>query len=87
MRVLGHFGRAIYDVAFSPDGRLVLLVPGGAGIEPALPEGNGILRCRRATLRSRAEFADLIEHRIAAMSPGERQQFDRLLRLNPATKR
>lgn len=40
-----------------------------------------------ATLRSRAEFADFVQHRIAVMSPAERQQFDRLLRLNPATKR
>jgi hypothetical protein len=40
-----------------------------------------------ATLRSRAEFVDLLEHRIAAMSPAERQQFDKLLRLNAAPKR
>lgn len=40
-----------------------------------------------ATLRLRAEFADFIEHRIAAMSPAERQQFDRLLRLNPPPRR
>lgn len=39
-----------------------------------------------ATLRSRAEFAELIEHRIATMSSAERQQFDRLLRLNTAPK-
>jgi hypothetical protein len=40
-----------------------------------------------ATLRSRAEFAALIEHRIAAMSSAERQQFEKLLRLNRAPKR
>jgi hypothetical protein len=40
-----------------------------------------------ATLRSRAEFADFVQHRVAAMSAVERQQFDRLLRLNPAPKR
>ena len=40
-----------------------------------------------ATLRSRAEFADFIEHRIAAMSSAERQQLERLLRLNTAPKR
>jgi hypothetical protein len=39
-----------------------------------------------ATLRSRAEFADFIEHRIAAMTPAERQQFDKLLRLKTPLK-
>jgi hypothetical protein len=39
------------------------------------------------SLRSRAEFADFVQHRIAAMSPTERQQFERLLRLNTAPKR
>ena len=40
-----------------------------------------------ATLRSRAEFADLIEHRIATMTSAERQHFERLLRLNTPPKR
>ncbi len=33
-----------------------------------------------ATLRSRAEFADFIEHRIIVMTPAERRQLDALMR-------
>jgi hypothetical protein len=43
--------------------------------------------CRTCDASVRAEFADFIEHRIAAMSLAERQQFDRLLRLNPPPRR
>jgi hypothetical protein len=40
-----------------------------------------------AKLRSQVEFADFMQHRIATMSPAERQQFERLFRLNAAAKR
>jgi hypothetical protein len=35
-----------------------------------------------ARLRDQASFADLIERRLATMTPAERQQFERLLRLS-----
>ena len=40
-----------------------------------------------ATLRSRAEFADFIEHRIIVMTPAERRQLDTLMRWNPPSTR
>ena len=36
-----------------------------------------------ATLRSRAELADRIERRLLTMTPADRQQFERLMRLTP----
>lgn len=35
-----------------------------------------------ATLRSQAEFADLVQRRVVAMTPAERRQFDALMRVN-----
>jgi hypothetical protein len=40
-----------------------------------------------ATLRSRAEFADRIERRLLTMTPADRQQFERLMRLTPPPNR
>jgi hypothetical protein len=40
-----------------------------------------------ATLRSRAEFADFIEHRIITMTPAERRQLEALIRLDTPPKR
>jgi hypothetical protein len=40
-----------------------------------------------AALRSQVEFADFVQHRIVAMTPAERRQFDALMRFNPAPKR
>jgi hypothetical protein len=34
-----------------------------------------------AAVRSRVEFADFVEHRVLTMSPGERRQFEILMRL------
>jgi len=36
-------------------------------------------------LQSQAVLADVVERRVAAMTPGERQQFERLMKL-PATR-
>jgi hypothetical protein len=41
----------------------------------------------RAALRSQVEFAEFVQHRIAAMTPTERRQFDTLMRLNLVPKR
>jgi hypothetical protein len=40
----------------------------------------------KAALRSRAELADRIEHRLLTMTPAERQQFERLMRLKTPQK-
>jgi hypothetical protein len=40
-----------------------------------------------AAVRSRVEFADLVQHRIVAMTPAERRQFDALMRLSTAPRR
>jgi len=39
-----------------------------------------------ATLRSRAELADRIERRLLSMTPADRQQFERLMRLTAPLK-
>jgi hypothetical protein len=39
-----------------------------------------------AALRSQVEFADYVQHRIVAMTPTERRQFDLLMRFNTAAK-
>ena len=36
-----------------------------------------------ASLRSRAEFATFVEHRVLTMTPAERRQFDALMKLKP----
>ena len=36
-----------------------------------------------AALRSRNEFAELIEHRVLTMTPSERRQFDALMKWSP----
>jgi len=40
-----------------------------------------------AALRSRAEFTELVERRVLAMTPAERRQFDALMKWNPSTSR
>ena len=40
-----------------------------------------------AALRSRVEFGDFVQHRIVAMTPAERRQFDALMRLSTAPRR
>jgi hypothetical protein len=35
-----------------------------------------------ASLRSRAEFATFVEHRVLTMTPAERRQFDALMKWN-----
>jgi len=40
-----------------------------------------------AAVRSRVEFADLVQHRMVAMTPADRRQFDALMRSNAAAKR
>jgi hypothetical protein len=40
-----------------------------------------------ATLRSRAELADRIERRLLTMTPADRQQFERLMRLTAPPNR
>ena len=40
-----------------------------------------------ATLRSRAELADRIERRLLSMTPADRQQFERLMRLTKPPNR
>ena len=34
-------------------------------------------------LRAQAAFAEVVQHRISSMTPAERQQFDRLMKLQP----
>jgi len=41
----------------------------------------------RAALRSQVEFAEYVQHRMVAMTPAERRQFDTLMRLNTLPKR
>jgi hypothetical protein len=36
-----------------------------------------------ASLRSRAEFARFVEHRVLTMTPAQQRQFDMLMNLNP----
>jgi hypothetical protein len=36
-----------------------------------------------ASLRSRAEFASFVEHRVLTMTPAERRQFDALMKWKP----
>jgi len=40
-----------------------------------------------AALRSQAEFADLVQRRVVAMTPAERRQFDALMRVNTVPRR
>ena len=40
-----------------------------------------------AALRSQVEFADFVQHRIVAMTPIERRQFDTLMHFTTAAKR
>jgi hypothetical protein len=40
-----------------------------------------------ATLRSRAEFASFVEHRVLMMTPAERRQFDTLIKWKTAPNR
>ena len=41
----------------------------------------------RAALRSQVESAEFVQHRMAAMTPAERRQLDRLMRLKTVPKR
>jgi hypothetical protein len=38
-------------------------------------------------VRIRLDFAEFIEHRVITMTPGERRQFDSLMKRNESTKR
>lgn len=44
-------------------------------------------RAELATLRSRVDFADYVEHRVMTMTPVERRQFDTLMKWTVPTKR
>ena len=75
----GVIRRWVVALAFA----LVSAVAAGAGYAWATKPYEAEL----AAVRPRVEFADLVQHRIVAMTPAERRQFEALMRLNATPRR
>ena len=79
----GSLRRSLIALLFALLFALVSAAAGGAGYAwIARPYAAEL-----AAFRSQVAFADYVQHRVVAMTPTERRQFDSLMRFNTAPKR